>query len=103
MACSAIRRWVSKVDTFDITCAGLMTEIPACLQVRTPAAELISGLTGSVEGSQKLQQHRGVLLPALQRLVAERDGSGKAALTALVNLSQVSYRAGLGLHASRWT
>ena len=76
-------------------------KISVCLQVRTPAAELLSGLTGSVEGSQKLQQHRGVLLPALQRLVAERDGSGKAALTALVNLSQVSHRAGLGLPAGR--
>ena len=75
----------------------------ACLQVRAPAAELISGLTGSVEGSQKLQQHRGVLLPSLQRLVAELNGSGKAALTALVNLSQVTHSAGWGLHASRRT
>ena len=101
MACSAIHKWVSKQDKLDITCADLRVMIPACLQVKTPAAELISGLTGSVEGSQKLQQHRGALLPALQRLVAEQDGSGKAALTALVNLSQVSHRAGLGLHAGR--
>lgn len=60
----------------------------ACLQIKQHAAELVQGLTGSPEGIAKLAGRSAKLLPPLFRLVAAPEATSRAALVALVNLSQ---------------
>lgn len=57
-------------------------------QVKLSAAELIQGLTGSPEGLSHLSSRSDALLPALLRLVGAEPAPARAALAALVNLSQ---------------
>ena len=61
----------------------------SCLQARSMAADGVQGLTGSPEGLQLLSAHTAGLLPALFQLIPDQNHISKAALTALVNLSQV--------------
>lgn len=61
----------------------------ACPQIKQHAAELVQGLTGSPEGIAKLAGRSAKLLPPLFRLVAAPEATSRAALVALVNLSQV--------------
>lgn len=54
------------------------------------AVEGVQGLTGSPEGVRLLTAHTRALLTALFLLIPDRrDDISKAALTSLVNLSQV--------------
>jgi len=63
------------------------------LQIVQQAAELVEGLTGSPEGLAQLSASADTLLPPLLRLVPARDSdASRAALVALVNLSQVDGR-----------
>lgn len=57
-------------------------------QIKQHAAELVQGLTGSPEGIAKLAGRSAKLLPPLFRLVAAPEATSRAALVALVNLSQ---------------
>lgn len=66
------------------------------MQMRRQAAGLVQGLTGSAEGAQALSQAGAELLPALLWLVGDSSQISRAALTSLVNLSQVSSVAYLG-------
>ncbi|KAL4446340.1 hypothetical protein ABPG77_003147 [Micractinium sp. CCAP 211/92] len=52
------------------------------------AAELVQGLTGSPEGVARLAGKAGTLMPPLLRLVPGPAATSRAALVALVNLSQ---------------
>ncbi len=61
------------------------------MQVRRQAVGLVEGLAGSSEGVQTLSPAHDELLPALLWLVADSSHISKAALTSLVNLSQVSH------------
>ncbi|KAL6780249.1 FAM203 family protein [Auxenochlorella protothecoides] len=56
--------------------------------VRTHAAELVEGLTGSPEGMSTLSNRADTLLPPLLRLIADTTEASRPALTALVNLAQ---------------
>lgn len=58
-------------------------------QIKQHAAELVQGLTGSPEGIAKLAGRSAKLLPPLFRLVPAAEATSRAALVALVNLSQV--------------
>ena len=58
-------------------------------QVQRAAVDLVEGLTGSVDGLEQLMTQADVLLPALLRLIAATEGTSKAALHSLINLSQV--------------
>lgn len=58
------------------------------LQIKQHAAELVQGLTGSPEGVSQLAARAAKLLPPLLRLVPGPAASSRAALVALVNLSQ---------------
>lgn len=62
---------------------------PCLKQVQQAAVGLVEGLTGSLEGIEKLLKESGNLLPTLLRLVGADKDLSKAALTSLVNLSQV--------------
>ena len=53
------------------------------------AVEGVQGLTGSPGGIQLLSPYTESLLPVLFLLVPDKKDISKAALTALVNLSQV--------------
>ncbi|KAK9808488.1 hypothetical protein WJX73_000639 [Symbiochloris irregularis] len=57
-------------------------------EARLMAAEGIQGLTGSPDGVQILADHADTLSPALFLRVPDETAISKAALTALVNLSQ---------------
>jgi hypothetical protein len=60
-------------------------------QVQHAAADIVSGLSGSPEGIDRLKGVQVALLGALLRIVGTPDADpavSKAALTALVNLSQ---------------
>lgn len=57
-------------------------------QIKQHAAELVQGLTGSPEGIAKLASRSAKLLPPLFRLVPAPEATSRAALVALVNLSQ---------------
>jgi hypothetical protein len=59
------------------------------MQMRRQAVALVQGLTGSPEGTQALSSASNELLPALLWLVADSSQVSRAALTSLVNLSQV--------------
>jgi hypothetical protein len=59
------------------------------MQMRRQAVGLVQGLTGSAEGAQTLSQAGTELLPALLWLVGDSSQISRAALTSLVNLSQV--------------
>jgi hypothetical protein len=61
------------------------------MQMRRQAVGLVQGLTGSPEGAQALSSASNELLPALLWLVGDSSQISKAALTSLVNLSQVSF------------
>lgn len=61
------------------------------MQVRRQAVGLVEGLTGSAEGTQTLSSASNELLPALLWLVGDSNQISKAALTSLVNLSQVHH------------
>ena len=72
-----------------------ITELVAFLKDTRPAARLmaaegVSGLTGSPDGLQILKRYTRDLLPALFLRVPDQAAISKAALTALVNLSQVT-------------
>ena len=54
------------------------------------AADVVQGLAGGQEGIDRLAPFALTLLPALLRLMPAPTGLSKAALTALINLSQVS-------------
>lgn len=58
------------------------------MQIKLGAADLIQGLTGSPEGIAQLSTRSAALLPALFRLVGDDPAASRAALVALVNLSQ---------------
>ena len=58
-------------------------------QVQKAALDLVQGLTGSVDGLEQLMTQSGSLFPALLRLIAGDRDISKAALTSLINLSQV--------------
>lgn len=58
------------------------------LQIAQHAAELVQGLTGSPEGVARLAGKAGTLMPPLLRLVPGPANTSRAALVALVNLSQ---------------
>lgn len=58
-------------------------------QVQKAAVDLVEGLTGSVDGLEQLMTQSGSLLPALLRLIAGDRDISRAALTSLINLSQV--------------
>lgn len=49
---------------------------------------MVEGLAGGQEGIEKLAPSAPTLLPALLRLMTAPDALSKAALTALINLSQ---------------
>lgn len=53
------------------------------------AVELVQGFTGSVDGLETLACEGPKLLPALFKLVSDNEDISKAAITSLVNLSQV--------------
>ncbi len=54
--------------------------------------DIVKGLTGSPEGIDQLKGQLSKLLLSLLRLVADKSKAvAEAALTALVNLSQVSH------------
>jgi len=59
-------------------------------QVQQGALALVVGLTGSPDGLDKLAGAATELLPALLRLLPAAPGTSRSALTALVNLCQVS-------------
>lgn len=59
------------------------------MQMRRQAVGLVQGLTGSPEGTQTLASASNELLPALLWLVGDSSQVSRAALTSLVNLSQV--------------
>lgn len=65
---------------------------PACplrVQVRTSAADFVSGLTASPDGVARLRAGGVRLLGGLLRLVPDDDaGVSRTALSALINLSQ---------------
>ena len=56
--------------------------------IKQHAAELVQGLTGSPEGIAQLAARSATLLPPLFRLVPAGEATSRAALVALVNLSQ---------------
>lgn len=59
------------------------------MQVQKMAVDIVSGLSGSAEGIDKLKGVQVSLLGALLRLVPDPNADvSKAALTALVNMSQ---------------
>lgn len=51
----------------------------------------VQGLTGSADGIQLLAAHIEKLVPLLFRVIADQAEISKAALTALINLSQVTW------------
>lgn len=61
------------------------------LQIVQHAAELVQGLTGSPEGVARLAGVATALLPPLLRLVPGPSASSRAALVALVNMSQAGW------------
>lgn len=67
----------------------IVSDVLGVGQARLMAAEGIQGLTGSPDGVQILAGHAAALLPALFLRVPDQTDISKAALTALVNLSQV--------------
>lgn len=67
---------------------------PALLQIAQHAAELVQGLTGSPEGVARLAGAASTLLPPLLRLVPGPSATSRAALVALVNLSQAGWAQG---------
>ena len=58
--------------------------------MRETAARIVEGLSGGQEGIDKLAPAAASLLPELLRLAPAESGASGPALTALVNLSQVS-------------
>lgn len=63
----------------------------ACiLQIRKAAVGMVQGLTATPEGAEQLRSESEELLPALLWLMNDEGQVSKAALTSLVNLSQVS-------------
>jgi hypothetical protein len=61
------------------------------MQVQQAAVDIVSGLSGSPEGIDRLKGVQVALLGALLRIVGTPDAEpavSRAALTALVNLSQ---------------
>ena len=58
------------------------------IQVKQMAVDVVEGLAGGQEGIDKLAPSAATLLPALLRLITAPGSLSKAALTALINLSQ---------------
>lgn len=61
----------------------------SALQARLMAANGVQGLTGTPEGARLLLDHSAQLVPVLLKLVTDQAEVSSAALTSLVNLSQV--------------
>lgn len=57
------------------------------------AVDLIKGLTGDPAGLVQLTQYSKQLLPELLRLISDQEKIQQSAITALVNLCQVSMTA----------
>ena len=60
------------------------------VQARLMAATGIQGLTGSPEGLKVLAGQTEQLAPVLLRMAADKPDISKAALSSLINLSQVA-------------
>jgi 3-polyprenyl-4-hydroxybenzoate decarboxylase len=73
-------------------CRTLRCPLVYFTQVRKAASELVEGLTGSLQGIEKLLGEADRLLPALLRLLGDDRAISKSALTSLVNLTQVQRR-----------
>jgi len=64
--------------------------VTAAAQVKQAAAQIVEGLSGSQDSIDKLAPAAASLLPALLSVAPSEGGASGSALTALVNLSQVS-------------
>ena len=63
--------------------------ILVCVQIRKAAVDMVQGLSATTDGAQQLRTANDELLPALLWLMNDESHVSKAALTSLINLSQV--------------
>lgn len=66
--------------------------IAVCAQIRKAAVDMVQSLSATTDGAQQLRTASDELLPALLWLMNDESHVSKAALTSLVNLSQVGLR-----------